>query len=114
MIVFFGWLNGVIFQPILLSFYPPASFTEEESEVNASHDGPVTDGSNYTEELGLDTTAVTTDGEVNQPLTNNANVVTSGGRTDATNVQMTTQGFSAVPDAEKASSVQEDNAERHP
>merc|ERR1712039_1140777 len=31
MIVLFGWLNGVIFQVVLLSFFPPRSFGAEES-----------------------------------------------------------------------------------
>merc|ERR1711902_436660 len=31
MIVLFGWLNGVIFQVVLLSFFPPKSFEDAES-----------------------------------------------------------------------------------
>jgi len=45
MIVLFGWLNGVIFQPIILSLYPPRAFTLEAS---SSVDGAPLMASNVT------------------------------------------------------------------
>jgi len=54
-IVVFGWLNGVIFQPILLSFYPPKSFQikPKESKVgNSSFSGPPQPSHQQSVELG--------------------------------------------------------------
>jgi len=54
MIVLFGWLNGVIFQPILLSWWPPATFRfhEDASSTERIETGPNTD----VEMLPTDTT----------------------------------------------------------
>merc|ERR1712154_239009 len=40
-IVAFGWINGVIFQPILLSWFPPTPFVkkQEENEENLNQLG---------------------------------------------------------------------------
>eukprot|EP01083_Nonionella_stella_P043200 116572_1 len=37
MIVLFGWLNGVIFQVIILSFFPPKPFRIPSSDVSQMH-----------------------------------------------------------------------------
>merc|ERR1711933_226619 len=41
MIVLFGWLNGVIFQVVLLSFVPPKPFHEESSTLTESRESMV-------------------------------------------------------------------------
>jgi hypothetical protein len=78
MIVFFGWINGVIFQPIILSLYPPAPFLDDSELLNELMDGPEEDGD------------AETDGNT-----------TAGGETDA--YPASTDAYS--PNNEKASLV---------